>query len=63
MLPLYTDEKLEAPKHYFGITYDGNLVMRGIETRRYNAPKLIKRFSNLTTLYTIDCEKTEERRI
>ncbi len=31
LLPLEADEKLEALKHYFGITYEGELVMRGIE--------------------------------
>lgn len=29
LLPLEADEKLEALKHYFGITYDGELIMRG----------------------------------
>ena len=30
LLPLEADEKLEALKHYFGITYDEELVTRGI---------------------------------
>ena len=44
LLPLKADEKLEALKHYFGITYDGELVTRGIETRRHDSPKFIKDF-------------------
>lgn len=60
LLPLEADQKLEALKHYFGITYDGDLVMRGIETRRHDAPKFIKDFQT-ELLYTLfDCEKIEE---
>lgn len=43
LLPLEADEKLEALKHYFGITYDGELVTRGIETRRHDTPNFIKK--------------------
>ena len=53
LLPLEADEKLEALKHYFGITYDGELVMRGIETRRHDSPKFIKDFQKEVTLYII----------
>lgn len=60
LLPLEADEKLEALKHYFGITYSGELVMRGIETRRHDSPKFIKDFQT-ELLYTIfDCDKLEE---
>jgi DNA polymerase elongation subunit (family B) len=60
LLPLEADEKLEALKHYFGITYDGELIMRGIETRRHDAPKFIKDFQT-ELLYTLfDCEKVQE---
>src|SRR5206468_9732106 len=31
LLSLEASEKMEALKHYFGITYDGELVTRGIE--------------------------------
>ena len=53
LLPLEADEKLEALKHYFGITYDGELVTRGIETRRHDTPKFIKDFQKRITLYSI----------
>ena len=44
LLPLEADEKLEALKHYFGITFDGELVTRGIERRRHDTPNFIKDF-------------------
>jgi DNA polymerase elongation subunit (family B) len=52
LLPLEADEKLEALKHYFGITYDGELVTRGIETRRHDTPNFIKDFQT-ELLYTL----------
>ena len=52
LLPLEADEKLEALKHYFGITYDGELITRGIETRRHDTPKFIKDFQR-ELLYTL----------
>ena len=44
LLPLEADEKLEALKHYFGITHDNELITRGIETRRHDTPTFIKNF-------------------
>jgi DNA polymerase elongation subunit (family B) len=52
LLPLEADEKLEALKHYFGITYSGELVTRGIETRRRDSPNFIKDFQT-DLLYTL----------
>ena len=31
LLPLEADEKMEALKHYFGITQDNELIVRGID--------------------------------
>ena len=60
LLPLEADEKLEAVKHYFGITYSKELVTRGIETRRHDTPNFIKQFQT-ELLYTLfDCENTVE---
>ena len=60
LLPLEADEKLEALKHYFGITYDGELITRGIETRRHDTPKFIKDFQR-ELLYTLfDANSTTE---
>ena len=54
LLPLEADEKLEALKHYYGITYTNELVVRGIEARRHDAPNFIKTFSlNCSTRYSI----------
>jgi len=44
LLPLEADEKIEVLKHYFGITFDNELVVRGIEIRRHDVPAFIKRF-------------------
>jgi DNA polymerase elongation subunit (family B) len=60
LLPLEADEKLEALKHYFGITYDDELITRGIETRRHDTPKFIKDFQR-ELLYTLfDANSTTE---
>ena len=60
LLPLEADEKLEALKHYFGITDSKELVTRGIETRRHDTPIFIKQFQT-ELLYTLfDCESTAE---
>jgi DNA polymerase elongation subunit (family B) len=60
LLPLEADEKLEALKHYFGITCDGELVTRGIETRRHDTSKFIKDFQ-IELLYTLfDANSTTE---
>ena len=60
LLPLVADEKLEALKHYFGITYDKELVTRGIETRRHDTPNFIKQFQT-ELLYTLfDCDNAAE---
>jgi DNA polymerase elongation subunit (family B) len=52
LLPLEADEKIEVLKHYFGITFDNELVMRGIEIRRHDVPAFIKRFQT-QLLYTL----------
>ena len=60
LLPLEADEKIEVLKHYFGITYDDELVVRGIEVRRHDSPSFIKQFQT-QLLYTLfDCEDSDE---
>src|ERR1044072_7459221 len=44
LLPLEADEKIEVLKHYFGITFDNEMVVRSIEVRRHDIPAFIKRF-------------------
>lgn len=34
LLYIEADEKMDAKKYYFGLTYDNELVTRGIDTRR-----------------------------
>jgi DNA polymerase-2 len=60
LLPLEADEKIEVLKHYFGITFDGELVVRGIEIRRHDTPNFIKQFQT-NLLYTLfDCKDSSE---
>jgi DNA polymerase elongation subunit (family B) len=60
LLPLEADEKMEAVKHYFGITHTNELIARGIEIRRHDAPKFIKEFQT-ELLYTLfDCNDSAE---
>ena len=60
LLPLEADEKIEVLKHYFGITFDNELVVRGIEIRRHDVSPFIKRFQ-AQLLYTLfDCKDSSE---
>jgi DNA polymerase elongation subunit (family B) len=60
LLPLEADEKIEALKHYYGITQQGELVVRGIELRRHDIPNFIKQFQT-ELLYTLfDCKTSAE---
>ena len=60
LLPLEADEKMEALKHYFGITQSNELIARGIEIRRHDAPNFIKEFQT-ELLYTLfDCKDSAE---
>jgi len=60
LLPLEASEKMEALKHYFGITQSGELIARGIEIRRHDAPNFIKEFQT-ELLYTLfDCNDSAE---
>jgi DNA polymerase elongation subunit (family B) len=60
LLPLEASESMEALKHYFGITHSGELIARGIEIRRNDAPNFIKEFQT-ELLYTLfDCNDSAE---
>ncbi len=60
LLPLEADEKMESLKHYFGITQTSELIPRGIEIRRHDAPNFIKEFQT-ELLYTLfDCKDSAE---
>ena len=57
---LEADETIEVLKHYFGITYEDELVVRGIEVRRHDTPNFIKQFQT-QLLYTLfDCKDSSD---
>ncbi len=60
LLPLEASEKIEALKQYYGVTHEGQLVVRGVEIRRHDTPNLIKQFQTelLSTLF--DCNSLNE---
>ena len=60
LLPLEADEKIEVLKHYFGITYEDELVVRGIETRRHDTPNFIKQFQTQLLYTLLDCRDSHE---
>jgi DNA polymerase elongation subunit (family B) len=60
LLPLEANEKMEALKHYFGITHTNELIARGIEIRRHDAPNFIKELQT-ELLYTLfECKVSAE---
>jgi DNA polymerase elongation subunit (family B) len=60
LLYMEADDKMEARKHYYGLTFDNQLITRGIDTRRHDSPAFIKEFQTalLTTLF--DCNSYED---
>jgi DNA polymerase elongation subunit (family B) len=60
LLPLESSEKIEALKQYYGVTHEGQLVVRGVEIRRYDTPNLIKQFQNELLATLFDCKDSEE---
>ncbi|HXX96779.1 MAG TPA: DNA polymerase domain-containing protein [Candidatus Bathyarchaeia archaeon] len=60
LLPLEADEKLEALKHYYGITHTNELIVRGIEARRHDAPNFIKDFQSELIYTFFDCKDSAE---
>jgi DNA polymerase elongation subunit (family B) len=60
LLPLEADERIEVLKHYFGITLDNELVVRGIEIRRHDVPAFIKRFQTQVLHTLFDCKDASE---
>jgi DNA polymerase elongation subunit (family B) len=60
LLYVEADKKLEARKHYYGLTYDNVLVTRGIDTRRHDSPAFIKQFQTTLLSKLFDCASAEE---
>ena len=60
LLPLEASERMEALKHYFGMTQSGEIIAKGVEIRRHDAPNFIKEFQT-ELLYTLfDCKDSAE---
>jgi DNA polymerase elongation subunit (family B) len=51
---------MEAKKHYFGLTYDNQLITRGIDTRRHDSPAFIKEFQTKLLSKLFDCRNSKE---
>jgi DNA polymerase elongation subunit (family B) len=60
LLPLEANEKIEALKQYYGITHEGQLVVRGVEIRRHDTPKFIKEFQTELLSALFDCNDVKE---
>jgi DNA polymerase elongation subunit (family B) len=60
LLYVEADEKMEARKHYYGLTFDRQLITRGIDTRRHDSPVFIKQFLATLLSKLFDCSSAEE---
>ena len=60
LLYIEADEKMEARKHYYGLTYDNQLITRGIDTRRHDSPVFIKEFQRTLLSKLFDCNSLED---
>jgi DNA polymerase elongation subunit (family B) len=60
LLPIEADENIEAIKHYYGITQQGELVVRGIEIRRHDIPNFIKQFQTELLYALFNCKDSAE---
>jgi DNA polymerase elongation subunit (family B) len=60
LLPLEAIERIDTLKQYYGITPDGELVVRGIEARRHDTPKFIREFQTELLRVLFDCNDTDE---
>ena len=60
LLYVEADEKMVARKHYFGLTYDNQLITRGVETRRHDSPIFIKEFQRTLLSKLFDCDTYKE---
>ena len=60
LLSLQASEKIEALKQYYGITYDGQLVVRGLEIRRHDIPRFIKKIQTELLSVLFDCKDAKE---
>jgi DNA polymerase elongation subunit (family B) len=60
LLYIEADDKMEARKHYYGLTFEDQLIMRGIDTRRHDSPVFIKEFQRTLLSKLFDCSNSED---
>ncbi len=60
LLYIEADDKMKARKHYYELTYDNQLITRGIDTRRHDSPAFIKEFQITLLSKLFDCNNYEE---
>jgi DNA polymerase elongation subunit (family B) len=60
LLYIEADDNMEARKHYYGITYENQLITRGIDTRRHDSPAFIKEFQKTLLSRLFDCNNSNE---
>ena len=60
LLPLEASEKIETLKQYYGVTHERNIVVRGVEIRRHDTPKFIKKFQTEMLAALFDCKDVKE---
>ena len=60
LLYIEADEKMEARKHYYGLTVDNQLITRGIDTRRHDSPIFIKDFQTTLLSKLFSCNSSKE---
>ncbi len=62
LLPIDSDLSvdMEAQKHYLGMLTTGELLMKGIESRRHDTPELVKVFQRGLIREIFDVESAEE---
>jgi hypothetical protein len=60
LLYIEADDKMEARKHYYGLTYDNQLITRGIDTRRHDSPTFLKEFQRTLLSKLFDCNNYED---
>ncbi len=57
---LRRDPSSAALKRYFGLTYEGEVVARGIEMRRGDLPEVVRRFQEDLIAEVFSCRSSEE---
>ena len=60
LLYIEADDKMEAKKHYYGRTYDNQLITRSIDTRRHDSPVFIKEFQETLLSKLFGCDTAKE---